>query len=183
MLETDIGEILILELNTSKILAHNETEFKKDDLATFYKLSSVNEVIGRIDPIESAKLDLAKIDRVQVRNCLIRKKSLDRMHRIRPRSIMSAGVISENGNLIDRNLQEINLKDSHRQRLVDRRYRFGDFFWVRPEFRKNVSTGDQQKTGVFLLDTPKLQASAFVMDTNTGEVLANFGGYEPVVWL
>jgi membrane peptidoglycan carboxypeptidase len=121
--------------------------------------------------VEEQNVLLASVERTSVRNKII-INSLTRMNRIKPRDYMSVGVISENGNLVNANLEAVKLSDSHLARI--KKFKFGDFFWLRP---KDLN---EKNPELFLLDKPKLQAAVMIMDSNTGEVLANFGGYDPL---
>lgn len=152
---TKVGEIFLVE-------------FIGKDFDVFSIETFVNNKLNLTE--DDKKSLLAPIERTEIRNQII-KTSLQRLNNVKPRSYMKVGVISENGNLINESLNEIPLADAHKNRA--RRFRFGDFFWIRPQ---NLDDED----GVYLLDTPKLQAAVMVMDTNTGEVLANFGGYDPL---
>src|SRR5690606_4864913 len=66
----------------------------------------------------------------------------------------------------------ITLKKSHsdylEKGLRSGLFRTGQALWVTP------TRGNE-----FVLAAPKLQSAVVVMDSNTGEVLANFGGYYP----
>lgn len=150
------------------VVIFNQSEFSIKSIQNF--------ITQDITATDAAKVTMNEtVDRTKVRNRII-TNALERMDRIKPRDYMRVGVISENGNLINAKLEEINLTESHRNRA--RRHSFGDFFWVRPQNKED--TLEAQNAGAFLLDTPKLQAAVMIMDANNGEVLANFGGYDPL---
>ncbi len=70
------------------------------------------------------------------------------------------------------NLVRISLIDSHNkhiQRQLGRNFRVGHIFWVEAKGENKLE-----------LSAPKLQAAILVMNSETGEVLANFGGYNPL---
>ncbi len=129
----------------------------------------VNEKMN-LKPDEKNNL-ITEFERTKLRDRII-GNALDRLYRNRPRAFMTVGVISENGNLINKDLNEVRIPESHRNRISNKNYTFGDFFWLKPE-------SSEDPNGLHYLDTPKLQAAVVVMDSNTGEVLANFGGYDP----
>ncbi len=150
------------------LISFNGLEFTVEPIQKY-----INEVL-EVSDTDKAVMTSA-VDRIFVRNRII-SNALLRMDTVKPRAYMQVGVVSENGNLIDAKLDKINLIESHKNRAS--RFSFGDFFWIRPQ---NVNAeGQTQNTGSFLLDSPKLQAAVMVMDANTGEVLANFGGYDPL---
>lgn len=67
--------------------------------------------------------------------------------------------------------ERVTLSDTHAKhiaRQLGRSFRVGHIFWVTPT----------QKG--FELAAPKLQAAVVAMNSETGEVLANFGGYNPL---
>jgi membrane peptidoglycan carboxypeptidase len=63
-----------------------------------------------------------------------------------------------------------NHQDLLRNKVANGEFKDGHVFWVAP---------NGENSSVFHLETPKLQASAVVIDSNNGEVLAQFGGYDP----
>lgn len=156
----NVGDIYLIEFNN---LDYN--------VISIQDYVNSNPEISVID----AQVALANFDRLIIRNQII-INALERMDRVKPRSYMRVGVVSENGNLINSDLEQVRLFSSHEQRT--RRFEFGDFFWLKPEDLKADS--QTQAAGTFRLDSIKLQAAVVVMDSNTGEILANFGGYDPL---
>lgn len=150
-----MGEIYLVEFQGLEFNVLSIEDFVNDKL----KIS-----------VEEKKSFLDLVQRIQIRDDII-KSSLERMYRNRPRSYMSVGVIGESGHLIDSSLKQVSLLEAHKARAE--RFKFGDFFWLSPQ---NIDSG----TGPYKLDKAKLQASVMVMDSNTGEVLANYGGYDPL---
>lgn len=179
LVSLDKTEAEIVEINeniSSEVVSKSRqmgmvsiVEVKKNE---FRVLGFDEFVNGLMDLSNDEKTNLiAEFERTNIRNKII-TNSLTRMFRIRPRSFMTVGVISENGNLINSNLEAVRLTESHRNYIANRGFSFGDFFWLKPD-------NANEPNGLHYLDTPKLQAAVVVMDTNTGEVLANFGGYDP----
>lgn len=169
-------------LNTlSKALVSNITKVGDVYLIGFkgldYEIIPIDVFVNeRLDLTAEEKASLlAPMDRTTIRNQIM-TTALSRMDRVKPRDYMRVGVISENGNLVNSSLEAIKLTEAAAARV--RRFSFGDFFWLRPQNLE--ASREAQDSGVFLLDTPKLQAAVMVMDTNNGEVLANFGGYDPL---
>lgn len=72
----------------------------------------------------------------------------------------------------DGSLERVTLVDAHNKhiaRQLGRSFRPGHIFWITPK-----------TNNTFELAAPKLQAAVVVMNSETGEVLANFGGYNPL---
>lgn len=111
-----------------------------------------------------------------------------RMNSITPRSQMFPALLDGRGELklivvpqkspedptadYSQWVRGIRLKKSHNDYLErglrNGLFRTGQSVWVTP------TSGNE-----FVLAAPKLQSAVVVMDSNTGEVLANFGGYYP----
>lgn len=150
-----LGEVYIIEIkrDQKRILSFEEFISESKDLDQEQKSNQ----IFQFQP-------------TAIRNKII-QNSLDRMYRARPRSNMTVGVLNEDRKLVNRDLELITLAQQDINYIAKKRYSFGDFFWLRKD---SQSSGD-----IYYLETPKLQAAVVVMDTNTGEVLANFGSYDP----
>lgn len=69
-------------------------------------------------------------------------------------------------------LERVTLTENHAKhiaRQLGRNFRVGHIFWISPKTQNTYE-----------LSSPKLQAAVVVMNSETGEVLANFGGYNPL---
>ncbi len=179
LVSLDKTEAEIVEINeaiskdlTSKSKQMGSTyivEVKKNEFRVIGFDEFVNEIMD-LSTEEKNNL-ISEFERTNIRNKII-TNAIDRMFRNRPRSFMTVGVIGENGILINKDFANVPLTESHRNYINNRNFQFGDFFWLKPN-------NPDEPNGLHYLDTPKLQAAVVVMDTNTGEVLANFGGYDP----
>ncbi len=131
-------------------------------------------------------IELDQIPEVQtslVRAALI-ENALQAMQENSPREYMLPAFISRDGsetkllvrtNLADSQgqLSEVRLTQEHRE-ILSSKMRGQEI-----SSEQMVWISKQENTDTFILQSPKLQAAAIVMDSNTGEVLAQFGGYDP----
>ncbi len=114
----------------------------------------------------------------QVKNLLI-QSALQKMLENSPREYMLPAFIAKDGantNVLisdDQGIIEIRLTQEHQQILKSKMQRneilHEQIVWV----------SKAENSQSFTLQSPKLQAAAIVMNSNTGEVLAQFGGYNP----
>jgi membrane peptidoglycan carboxypeptidase len=71
---------------------------------------------------------------------------------------------------LDKNYGGENHAGFFQKKVKSGAFRVGQVFWV---------SAKDTNSGVFHLESPKLQSAVVIMSSETGEVLANFGGYLP----
>lgn len=119
-----------------------------------------------------------KIRTSQVKSLLI-QSALQKMLENSPRGYMLPAFISNDGAntnvlvIAEQGVAEIRLTQEH-QRILNSKMQRKE---ILPEQIVWVSQAENSQS--FTLQSPKLQAAAVVMNSNTGEVLAQFGGYNP----
>lgn len=139
----------------------------------------------------------------------IYRNALNRLEWAKPRADMVPAILLQNqSGLIHKEGFKIQLVDSHKRHFDNKvrtsEFEDGQIFWVKdkdgpveiieeieedpdlvedeeglpPPIKPEIVVKDP-RTIVYELDTPKLQAAVLIMNSQNGEVLANFGGYDP----
>lgn len=133
------------------------------------------------------------------------RNSLNRLEWAKPRVEMYPALfIQAEGALKHKEGFAIRLTEAHKRhfdsKAKSKAFEDGQIFWVKDKdgpvvaediVEEDVEEGEgvppaprtpeakDPRNIVYELDTPKLQAAVLVMNSQTGEVLANFGGYDP----
>ncbi len=100
------------------------------------------------------------------------RTSIQRMLRYRPRNSLELLIRTEDGVLLDEQLKPISMTNSDRWWAMHLAQGRTTFFWAK-------RLGTREGRTRYQLETPSLQAAVMIVDSNNGEVLANFAGYEP----
>jgi membrane carboxypeptidase/penicillin-binding protein len=119
-----------------------------------------------------------QISTQKVKSLLI-QSALQKMLDNTPREYMIPAFLSKDGantNILindEQGVAEIRLTQEH-QRILNSKMQRKE---ILPE--QIVWVSNAENSNSYTLQSPKLQAAAIVMNSNTGEVLAQFGGYNP----
>ncbi|MBC6415556.1 MAG: transglycosylase domain-containing protein [Bdellovibrionales bacterium] len=149
--QKDVGTLLFIEL-------------KKDHFSLF-TLEDMLENQGVIFSFKEKKRwqKILSVNRVQ--NSLY-KRALARVYALRSRPDLEPVLYLGENFVISRDLERVFLKETYLAHL--KTYSQGDFFWAKKENNNTYS-----------LQSEKIQGAALIIDSHTGEVLANFDGYNP----
>lgn len=195
----DIGQPILIRYKDKSL--DIVTSINIDDFRTTTDQSLVEGYVSDVEKIMSSSKDWPK---TFVRN------TLNRLEWAKPRPGMVPAIYLLSYGLIDKNFNKVNLTDSHRS-FFDKKTKSGEFadgevFWLKDSNPIPEPTAEEleaqalakegidpkakdpivkqvkdSKDIVYVLDAPKLQAAVVVMNSNTGEVLATFGGYDPSI--
>ncbi len=99
------------------------------------------------------------------------RNSLLRLDRYKQRKTLEPLVRTENGRILNLELENAHLSSSDRNRAASISSGQTTFFWGR---KRSTETGEIS----YRLESPKLQAAVLVVDSRSGKVLSNFAGYE-----
>ena len=158
---TNIGEILFLQLKPNsfsiftldEMINHKQKNFSLESIKNFKQLMSTQNLKNKIY-----------------------KTALSRMYQLRQRNYIEPALYLKEGQLLNKDLKIISLSDKSKAHIAKKTnfYQSGDFLWV----SKQKPT-DTNETDLYDLQTEKLQATVLVINSQSGEVLAKFEGYNP----
>ncbi|MCO5112611.1 MAG: transglycosylase domain-containing protein [Bdellovibrionaceae bacterium] len=189
------GDILLVRNTNDKLDIVNHVGIS--EFADQSKLLSNETPESVADSILSLLQELQSLKPSMYRN------SLNRLEWAKPRADMLPAIyIQQKGGLLHKDDFQIQLTDSHKKhfdsKVRSKEFEDGQIFWVKDkdgpvvveEPNQDIEDEDSEvpaptvvakdpKSIIYELDTPKLQAAVLIMNSQTGEVLANFGGYDP----
>ncbi len=136
-----------------------------------FEIKTVEEMIGVMDFDSETVTEFRNYYSTQDVQNRLYKSAIDRMLRFRPRDDLKILIRTEEGELLDHELKTISMNGTDRWWAQHHAQGRTTFFWAR--FLRVHEGRDR-----YQLETPKLQAAVMIVDSHTGEVLANFAGYE-----
>ena len=157
---TQAGHLTFIKLTQTEIFFLTLNQFIKE-----VKLPKKDPVIEALSPL--------KLKNQLFKNALLELYKNRSREYLEPALYLSpkTGELQEDlqGILIDKNLKSVKLSPSSQQALLQNvSYQPGDFFWLRLKDDSSYS-----------LESEKLQAAVIVLDSHSGDILANFDGYNP----
>ncbi len=136
-----------------------------------FEIQSVEQMIAAMDFDSETVTEFRNYYGTQDVQSRLYKSAIDRMLRFRPREDLKILIRTEQGELLNSELQTISMNGTDRWWAQHHAQGRTTFFWAR--FLRVHEGRDR-----YQLETPKLQAAVIIVDSQTGEVLANFAGYE-----
>ena len=148
-----VGSILFVELKPDHF-----SIFTLDQMLDKLRLKreESKSSVNRINQLEET-LSVRKIQEKLYKN------ALSRIYNLRSRDYLEPVLYLGEDVVINRSFKKVSLSPADYQQI--KRYKSGDFFWTK------------KQEGAYKLQGEKLQASALIMNSNTGEILAGFDGY------
>ena len=148
-----VGSILFVELQPDHFSIFTlDQMLEKLRLQSKESESSVNKI--------NQLIDILSVRKIQEK---LYKNALSRIYKLRPRDDLEPVLYLGGDAVINRYFEKASLTPAGYRWI--KRYKSGDFFWTK------------KQGGAYTLQGKKLQASALIMNSNTGEILASFDGY------